>query len=175
MLNTYKVEIKPTAKQTWLIDSHISGCCLAYNLFLDINKQRYEQDYYYLDAYAFNEWFNHEYLEANPDDMWIKNLYDKSVKQAFIDADVVMKRFFNKQSVFPHWRSFKYGQGSYYFVKNSKTSIISCQHHRIELPKLGWVCLKEVGCISTNADCFVIKQGWIKFQAGRYYLTCLVE
>ncbi|GAX02620.1 transposase [Secundilactobacillus pentosiphilus] len=175
MLLTYKVEIKPTEKQAWQIDSHISGSRWAYNLFLDINKQRYETGYCYLNAYAFSKWFNHEYLEANPDDRWIKNLYAKSVKQAFIDTDMAMKRFFKKLCGFPHWRSFKQGRGSYYFVKNSKTQIIACQRHRIKLPKLGWVRLKEFGYIPTDSEHFIIKQGRIKFKAGRYYLTCLVE
>ena len=175
MLLTYKVEIKPTEKQAWQIDCHIGGSRWAYNLFLDINRQRYECGYHYMGAYEFSKWFNHEYLESNPDDRWIKDLYAKSVKQAFIDADTTMKRFFKKQSGFPHWRSFKRGQGSYYFVKNGKTQIIPCQRHRIKLPKLGWVRLKEFGYIPTDSDYFVIKQGRIKFKAGRYYLTCLVE
>ncbi len=46
---------------------------------------------------------------------------------------------------------------------------------RIKLPKLGWVRLKEFGYIPTDSEHFVIKQGRIKFKAGRYYLTCLVE
>jgi len=167
MLLTYKVEIKLTEKQAWQIDCHIGGSRWAYNLFLDINRQRYEMGYCYLNAYAFSKWFNHEYLEANPDDRWIKDLYAKSIKQAFIDADTAMKRFFKKLSGFPHWRSFKRGQGSYYFVKNDKTQIIACQRHRIKLPKLGY--------IPTDSEHFVIKQGRIKFKAGRYYLTCLVE
>ncbi|WP_235995137.1 RNA-guided endonuclease InsQ/TnpB family protein, partial [Secundilactobacillus yichangensis] len=175
MLLTCKVEITPTEKQAWLIDCHIGGSRWAYNLFLDINRQRYECGYHYMGAYEFSKWFNHEYFEANPDDIWIKDLYAKSVKQAFIDADAAVKRFFKKLSGFPHWRSFKRGQGSYYFVKNSKTQIILCQRHRIKLPKLGWVRLKEFGYIPTDSEHFVIKQGRIKFKAGRYYLTCLVE
>ncbi len=80
----------------------------------------------------------------------------KSVKQAFIDADTAMKRFFKKLSGFPHWRSFKRGQGSYYFVtKNGKTQIIPCQRHRIKLPKLGWVRLKELGYIPTDSEHFI--------------------
>ncbi|GAW98107.1 helix-turn-helix domain protein [Secundilactobacillus mixtipabuli] len=42
MLLTYKVEIEPTEKQAWQIDCHIGGSRWAYNLFLDINRQRYE-------------------------------------------------------------------------------------------------------------------------------------
>lgn len=174
-LRTYKVELKPTDYQAWLIDKHIGGSRWAYNLFLDINKQRYEDGYHYMGAYEFSKWFNHEYLKYNPNDNWVKELYAKSVKQAFIDADTSMKRFFKHQSHFPHFRSFKRGQGSYYFVKNSKKQIIHVERHRIKLPKLGWVRLKEYGYIPTDTEHFVVKQGRIKYHAGRYYLTCLVE
>lgn len=175
MLITYQTEIKPAENQAWLIDRHIGASRWAYNLFLDINQQRHEMGYYYMNAYTFSKWFNNDYLEANPDDSWITDMYAKSTKQAFIDADTAMKRFFKKQSRYPHFRSYKRGQGSYYFVKNSKTQIIACQRHRIKLPKLGWVRLKEFGYIPTDSEHFVIKQGRIKFKAGRYYLTCLVE
>lgn len=175
MLITYKTEIKPTENQAWLIDRHIGASRWAYNLFLDINQQRHEMGYYYMNAYTFSKWFNNDYLEANPDDSWITDMYAKSTKQAFIDADTAMKRFFKKQSRYPHFRSYKRGQGSYYFVKNSAKQIIQCERHRIKLPKLGWVRLKEKGYIPTDSEHFVIKQGRIKKHAGRYYVTCVVE
>ena len=175
MLTTYKVEINPTKYQAWLIDKHIGGSRWAYNLFLDINKQRYEDGYWYMGAYEFSKWFNHEYLKNNPNDLWIKELYAKSTKQAFIDADTSMKRFFKHQSCFPNFRSWKRGQGSYYFVKNGKKQVIHVERHRIKLPKIGWIRLKEYGYIPTDSKHFVIKQGRIKYHAGRYYLTCLVE
>ncbi|WP_304056025.1 RNA-guided endonuclease InsQ/TnpB family protein [Levilactobacillus namurensis] len=175
MLSTYKVEIKPTSYQAWLLNRHIGGSRWAYNLFLEMNKRRYEDGYHYMNAYEFSKWFNHDYLVANPEDDWVKELYAKSVKQAFIDADTAMKRFFKHLSRYPHFRSWKRGQGSYYFVKNGKQQTIQAERHRIKLPKLGWVRLKEYGYLPTDAQRFVIKQGRIKCHAGRYYLTCVVE
>ena len=74
MLTTYKVELKPTEQQAWMIDQHIGGSRWAYNLFLDINKQRYECGYYYLNAYAFSKWFNHEFLPGTENVDWVKDL-----------------------------------------------------------------------------------------------------
>nr|WP_243673968.1 RNA-guided endonuclease TnpB family protein [Lentilactobacillus kisonensis] len=45
----------------------------------------------------------------------------------------------------------------------------------MKLPKLGWVRFKEYGYLPTDTKYYVIKSGRIKEQAGRYYLTCLVE
>ncbi|PTM21173.1 transposase, partial [Lactobacillus sp. PFC-70] len=77
MLNTYKVEIKPTNYQIWLLNRHIGGSRWAYNLFLEMNQRRYEDGYHYMNAYEFSRWFNHDYLQANPEDDWIKELYAK--------------------------------------------------------------------------------------------------
>ena len=172
MLTTYKIELKLTDNQKWLIDKHIGGSRWAYNLFLDINKQRYEDGYWYMGAYEFSKWFNNDYLPANSDDLWVKELSSKSIKQAFIDADVAMKRFFKIKHGYPKFRSYKRNQGSYYFVKNSSKRVIKFQRHRIKLPKIGWVRFKEYGYIPKKS---IIKQGRVKHKAGRYYLTCLVE
>lgn len=172
MLITYKIEIKPTEKQKWLIDSHIGGSRWAYNLFLDINKRRYEDGYWYMGAYEFSKWFNNDYLPANPNDLWVKELSSKSTKQAFIDADMAMKRFFKVKHGYPKFRSYKRNQGSYYFVKVSNKQVVKFQRHRIKLPKIGWVRFKEYGYIPKKS---IIKQGRVKQKAGRYYLTCLVE
>lgn len=175
MLITYKTEIEPTDTQAWMIDRHIGASRWAYNLFLDINQQRYETGYHYMNAYEFSKWFNSVYLDVNPDDKWIKEIYAKSTKQAFIDADTAMKRFFKHISKHPRFKSYKRSQGSYYFVKNSKNEIIQVERHRIKLPKLGWVRLKEFGYIPTDSEHFTIKQGRIRKHAGKYYITSVVE
>lgn len=172
MLTTYKIELKPTCNQAWLFDCCAGASRWAYNLFLDINKQRYQDGYWYMDAYEFSKWFNNEYLKENPDDAWIKKYYAKSTKQAFIDADRAMKRFFKNKHGYPKFRSFKRGQGSYYFCSNGKKQPIEFQRHRIKLPKIGWVRFKEFGYIPRDA---VIKEGRVKQKDNRYYVTCIVE
>lgn len=61
-----------------------------------------------------------------------------------------------------------------YFVKNSKTDCI-CERHKIKIPTLGWVRLKEKGYIPTNKDGHIIKSGTISYKAGRYYVSCLID
>ncbi len=55
-----------------------------------------------------------------------------------------------------------------FFLQN----IIPCERHRIKIPTLGWVQLKEKGYIPTNQ---IIKSGTVSSQAGRYYVSVLVE
>lgn len=61
-----------------------------------------------------------------------------------------------------------------YFVKNNKTDCLS-ERHRIKVPTLGWVRLKEKGYIPTSKDGFVIRSGTISCKAGRYYISVLVD
>lgn len=61
-----------------------------------------------------------------------------------------------------------------YFVKNSKYDCLS-ERHRIKVPTLGWVQLKEKGYIPTTKDGFIIRSGTISCKAGRYYISVLVD
>lgn len=62
-----------------------------------------------------------------------------------------------------------------YFLKSDKKAIIHCERHRIKIPTIGWVSLKEKGYIPTNPEKYVIKSGTISKRAGRYYVSVLVE
>lgn len=62
-----------------------------------------------------------------------------------------------------------------YFVKTDSKVIIPCERHRIKIPTLGWVRLKEKGYIPTNSNTHIIKSGTVSYNAGRYYVSVLVE
>lgn len=61
-----------------------------------------------------------------------------------------------------------------YFVKNNSTDC-KCERHRINIPTLGWVPLKEKGYIPTTKAGYTIRSGTISMKAGRYYISALVE
>jgi putative transposase len=61
-----------------------------------------------------------------------------------------------------------------YFVRNNPKDCF-CERHRINIPTLGWVRLKEKGYLPTTKDGFVIKSGTVSIKAGRYYVSVLVE
>jgi len=59
-----------------------------------------------------------------------------------------------------------------YFVKTDKTVVIPCERHRIKIPTLGWVQIKEKGYIPTID---IIKSGSVSKKADKYYVSVLVE
>ena len=61
-----------------------------------------------------------------------------------------------------------------YFVKNNPKDC-RCERHRLNIPTLGWVRIKEKGYIPTTKDGWKIKSGTVSIKAGRYYVSVLVE
>ena len=62
-----------------------------------------------------------------------------------------------------------------YFVKTDAKAIIHCERHKIKIPTLGWLKLKEKGYIPTKSNTHTIKSGTVSYLAGRYYVSVLVE
>jgi putative transposase len=58
---------------------------------------------------------------------------------------------------------------SYYFVRTDKKQPIQVERHRIKIPCLGWVQLKEYGYLPTEHN--LVSSGTIKKIAGRYYIS----
>ena len=123
----------------------------------------------------FNKWLNHEYLKENPDKLWIKEVRTKSVTQALSNANMAFNRFFKGLSKYPKFKKKNASDTKMYFVRTSAKYIIKCERHRIKVPTLGWVKLKEKGYIPTNHNTHIIKSGTISYKAGRYYISVLVE
>ena len=61
-----------------------------------------------------------------------------------------------------------------YFVKNNPKDC-TCERHRLNIPTLGFVRLKEKGYIPTIKDGWKIKSGTVSIKAGRYYVSVLIE
>ena len=175
MLKCFKTEINPTPEQVRYIESGIGTCRFVYNLFLAENIESYKNGHGFISAYDFSKWLNNVYLVQNPDKQWIKNTSAKSVKQSIINAETAFKRFFKQNARFPRFKKKGKSDVKLYFVKNSVSQVIYCERHRIKLPKLGWVRLKEKGYIPITKSGFLIRSGTISKKADRYYVSVLVE
>lgn len=174
LLKSYKTEINPTLEQIQVINKTIGVCRYVYNFYLVHNKEIYKQEKKFLSGMEFSKWLNNVYLKENPDKYWIKEVSSKSVKQSIMNADRAFKNFFKSKSRFPKFKKKNKSDVKMYFVKNSSTDCL-CDRHRIKIPTLGWVRLKEKGYIPTTKDGYVIKSGTISCKAGRYYVSVLID
>ena len=149
-------------------------CRFVYNMFLAQNQEWYKQGKKYMSAKDFSVWLNNEYIPSNPDKAWIKDAYSKAVKQSLENAHTAYTRFFKGKSKFPKFKKKGKNDPKMYFVRNNKTDCV-CERHRIKIPSLGWVQLKEKGYIPTTKDGYIVSSGTIDYIAGKFYVSALVE
>lgn len=172
---SYKTEIHPTPEQITQINKTIGTCRYVYNFYLAYNKEIYEKEKRFVSGMDFSKWLNNIFVKENPEYAWIKEVSSKSVKQSIRNAERAFKRFFKGQSRFPRFKKKGKSDVKMYFVKTDSRVRISCERHRIKIPTLGWVKLKEKGYIPTNPQTHIIKSGTVSYKAGRYYVSVLVE
>ncbi|MBJ8068234.1 MULTISPECIES: RNA-guided endonuclease InsQ/TnpB family protein [Bacillus cereus group] len=169
MRRAYFIEIKPTNEQITKINQTIGVCRYVYNLYLSKNKEMYESEGKFLSGYDFSKWLNNVYTKECS--QWIKKVSSKAVKQAIMNGDKAFKRFFKGLSGFPCYKKKKNQDVKCYFPKNNKTDW-TVERHRVKVPTIGWMRLKEYGYIPKNA---IVKSGTIGKRAGRYFVSVLCE
>ena len=175
MLKSFKTELNPTPEQKTKINKTIGTCRYIYNFYLAHNKELHENGEKFMNGKRFSVWLNNEYLPKHPDYAWIKEASSKSVKQSIENACTAFMRFFKGQSQFPNFKKKATSDVKMYFVKNDAKTIIPCERHRIKIPTLGWVRLKEKGYLPTTKSGYIISSGTVSVKAGRYYVSVLVE
>ena len=175
LLKSFKTEINPSKEQIVKINKTIGTCRYIYNFYLAHNKELYDKGEKFKSGKSFSVWLNNEYLPNNPDKLWIKDVSSKAVKKSIENGCTVFMRFFNHQSNYPKFKKKDKSDVKMYFVRSDAKSTIQCERHRIKVPTLSWVKLKEKGYIPTTKDGYIIKSGTISKKAGRYYVSVLVE
>ena len=174
LLKSFKTEINPTEEQKIKIHKTIGTCRYIYNFYLFHNKELYIFGKKFMSGKSFGVWLNNDYLPNHQEYSWIREVSSKSVKNAIENACTVFSRFFHHQSGFPRYKKKGRSDVKMYFVRNNPKDCL-CERHRIKIPTLGWVRLKEKGYIPTSKDGYVIRSGTVSMKAGRYYVSVIVD
>ncbi|MDR1379534.1 MAG: helix-turn-helix domain-containing protein [Synergistaceae bacterium] len=160
MILAYKTEIDPVSEQVEEIEQieleqieqiekihrTIGVCRFVYNLFIATNQQNYKEGKQYLNAYTFSKWLNNDYSEFHPENSWIREVSSKAVKQTIINADLAYKRYFKTKKGLPKFNR-KHDIDTGFYISRNNEKDTEAQRHRIKIPTLGWVKLKEYGYI----------------------------
>lgn len=174
LLKSFKTEINPTEEQKARIRRTIGTCRYVYNFYLGHNKALHDNGEKFMTGKSFSLWLNNEYIPNNPDKTWIREVYSKAVKKSIEDGCTAFTRFFKHQSDFPKFKKKGKSDVKMYFVKNNPKDC-QCERHRLKIPTLGWVRIKEKGYIPTTKDGYMIRSGTVSVKAGRFYVSVLVE
>ena len=167
----YKIEINPTDEQKSKIHRTIGVSRFIYNFYIAHNKEVYEKEGKFVSGMDFSKWLNNEYIPNNQDKKWIKEVSSKATKQAIMNGEKAFKDFFKGTKGFPKFKKRKNQDIKAYFPKNNKTDW-TIERHRVKIPTLGWIRLKEFGYIPVNS---IVKSGTVSQKADRYYVSILVE
>ncbi len=165
------MEINPTDEQKSKIHQTIGVSRFVYNFYIARNKEIYEREGKFVSGMDFSKWLNNEYIPNNQEMKWIKEVSSKATKQSIMNGDKAFRDFFKKAKGFPRFKKKKNQDVKAYFPKNNKTDW-TLERHRVKIPTLGWVRLKEFGYIPVNS---MVKSGTVSQKADRYYVSILVE
>lgn len=154
------------------INQSIGVCRWLYNGYLAKNKDLYQmyKDGFidkkesFMSANDFDKFVNNK-LKTLDQYRWINECGSKARKKAICNAEAAFKNFFKGLSDFPRFKKKGKSNVSLYFPKNNKTDW-KIERHRVNVPTLKWVQLKEFGYIPTNAK---VVSGTVTEKNGRYY------
>ena len=178
MLKGFKTELRIAEKHIAKIHQSIGVCRFLYNSYLAKNKELYElfkngeidKKQAFISANEFDKYINNE-VKVLDEFKWIDNCGSKARKKSIVNAEMAYKRFFKGQSKFPRFKKKKNQDVKIYFPKNNTTDW-TVERHKIKIPSLGFVELKEKGYIPTNAK---VVSGTVSMKAGRYYVSVLCD
>lgn len=166
---SFKTEINPNDEQRQKIIHTLGACRYVYNLYLAKSQSYHEDTHRFLSGYDFSKWLNNVHTKEN--DKWIKEVSSKAIKQSIMNAEKAYKNFFKGIAKFPKFKKKKTQDVKAYIPKNNKTDW-TIERHRIKIPTIGWVKLKEFGYIPVTTN---VKSGTISYKAGRFYVSVLCE
>lgn len=162
-MKSFKTEIHPTEEQKQMLEQMFGNCRWVYNQYIIENSKLYEKTGKFLSGYDFSKQLNN-----NPNKPeWLKLSSSKSIKKSIMNAESAFKRFFKKQSKYPKLKTKKKSKNSAYFCGGIKV-----ERHRIQIPKLKKVRLKEYGYIPTRLK---PKSATISKQGNRYFIAVLFD
>lgn len=178
LYKAYKVEINPTSKQLQKINQSLGVCRWLYNNYLAKNKELYQmykdglidKKESFMSANDFDKFVNNK-LKTLDQYKWINECGSKARKKAICNAETAFKRFFKGLAGFPRFKKKGKSDIGLYFPKNNKTDW-KVERHRINIPTLKWVQLKEFGYVPINAK---VVNGTVTEKNGRYYVSVVCD
>lgn len=179
MKYAYKTEIKPTAEQIKKIRRSIGICRWLYNKYIETNKKLYRmyqrglldsKQPYFMTANDFDKYVNNR-LKTQEKYSWINKCGSKARKKILLNAECAFRNFFAGNTAFPKFKKKNDEDVKLYFPKNN-IGDWTVERHRIKIPTLKYVRLKEYGYLPMEAK---IINGTVSENAGRFYVSVTVE
>lgn len=130
-----------------------------YNQFIQYNFERLKKKEPIISGYDYSKMINHDPNTPS----WLKTVSSKALKQSIMNAHHAFQAYLKGKKGKPRFKK-KSGDNSFYLIGTS----FKVERHRIFVPVLKWVRLKEYGYIPND-----ISSVTVSVKNGRYYISCL--
>ena len=158
-MKTFKTEISPTSNQIALINQTCGNVRYIYNQFIQYNFERLEKKEPIVSGYDYSKMINRDPNTPS----WLKIVSSKALKQAIMNAHHAFQAYLKGEKGKPRFKKKSGDNNSFYLI-----GTIKVERHRIFLPTLKWMRLKEYGYIPKD-----ISSVTVSIKNGRYYISCL--
>lgn len=155
----YKTELDPNNTQRTQLLKHAGCARFAYNWGLGQVKVGEKPN-----AMALHRNLN---VLKSTDFPWMYEVSKCSAQEALRDLQKAFTNFFAGRTKYPTFKKKSSGIGSFRL-----TGTIKVEERRIQLPRLGWLRLKETGYVPENVH---ILSATVSEQAGCWYVSVLVQ
>ena len=156
MIRTIKVMLIPNNRQKTRMFQYAGAARYAYNWTLETERANYENGGRFISDVDLRRVFTQH--KAEPGKGWLFKISNNVTKQAIKDACGGFKRFFEKKTAFPRFKSRKRSRPSFYQdpgkLKFTETHVKVegfASSKRKNRQKLNWIRLAERGRIPVNA------------------------
>jgi len=133
----FKVRLYPTPEQKVQINKTIGCSRWVYNHFLAWHIEVYKAEKRYVSYSECSAMLTQ--IKTTPGTEWLAEVDKFALQNSLKDLDKAYKNFFEGKAKFPRFKS-KHGPKQSYQTNLTNNNIrLDAKHHRIKLPKLGWV------------------------------------
>lgn len=165
---SYKIRIYPNKTQRDTINRTLGACRWIYNEFLSINIDRYKNGDDYLTGYDFSKSLT-QWKKTDERYMWLNDISQKAVHEAFMDCHEAYQRFFKGKSGHPRFKTKKKNPVNSYFFIGDK---VKFKGKKVVLPKLGKTRITEYNYVPKDKR---VIGGTIKKENNKYYVIFRIE
>jgi len=166
----FKVRLYPTLEQQTQINKTIGCSRWVYNHFLAQRIEVYQTEKRTL-SYSQCSTILTELKEA-PETKWLAEVDKFALQNSLRDLDTAFVNFFEGRAGFPKFKSKRGPKQSYRTNFTNDNIRIDKEHHRLKLPKVGWVKYAADGReIPDN----IINVTVIKTSSNKYFASILCE
>lgn len=167
---SYKFRLYPNKEQKVYFAKAFGSVRFIYNQMLAERKALYEQ--YKDDKAMLKKHVPKTYSDWKKEYVWLYEIDNLALANAQLQLRTAFKNFFRDKKIgYPKFRSKKSHRNSY--TTNNQGNNIRIENKKINLPKIGWVCVKQHRQIPLNHK---IKTVTISHNpSGKYYASILTE